>query len=261
VLSHRRYRLESEALAEGGPFDLIVWPETSYMHALPRSLPASGAAVRADLDAPLLFGGVRREGERRFNSAMLVDADGIIRSAYDKRFLIPFAEYVPLGDLFPAWAEAAPTLSRFDAGERSTVLSLGDWRIATPICYETIRPGYVRELVRSGAPHLLVSLTNDGWFGDSPEPRIHLALARFRAIEHRRYLVRATNTGISAIVDPLGRVVAQTEVFEAASIAGDVRLLEARTLYERFGSWPGPVSALACFFLVFAGRSSRYGRS
>jgi len=132
---------------------------------------------------------------------------------------------------------------------RSSALALGDWRIATPICYETIRPDYVRRLVRSTGANLLVSLSNDGWFGDSPEPRIHLVLARFRAIEQRRYLVRATNTGMSAIVDPLGRLLERTEVFEAATIVHDVRMLEGSTLYGLLGAWPGYLSALTLLVL------------
>ena len=250
ALSHRRHLAQSATLLAGNDVGLVVWPETSFLHALPRELPTSGAAVRADVRRPLVFGGIRKDEQgRRFNSALLIDADGTIRTAYDKRFLIPFAEYVPLGEWLPWWGDAAPTLSRFSSGNEMTALELGDWRIATPICYETIRPGYVRRLVRSTGANLLVSLTNDGWFGDSPEPRIHLALARFRAIEHRRYLVRATNTGISAIVDPLGRVVARTEVFEAATIAHDVRMLDGWTVYGVLGDWPGYLSVVALLVL------------
>lgn len=245
ALSHRRHLDRSRALILERSVDLLIWPETSYMHALPRVLPTSGAAVLGDLDVPLLFGGVRKDEEkRRFNSALMIDADGVIRSAYDKRFLIPFAEFVPFGDRLRWWGDNAPTLSRFHRGGEPTWLELGDWRIATPICYETIRPGYVRALVRSSQPHVLVSLTNDGWFGDTPEPRIHLRLARFRAIEHRRYLVRATNTGISAIVDPLGRVVEQTGTFEAVTLVGDVQMLDRETVYETLGDWPGYLSAI-----------------
>jgi len=258
ALSHRRYLDQSLDLVSRRRVDVLIWPETSYMHALPRDLPTSGAVVRGDLEVPLLFGGVRRDaGGRRFNSALLIDADGVIRSAYDKRFLIPFAEFVPFDQRLDWWHENAPTLSRFHRGGEPTWLDLRDWRIATPICYETIRPGYVRELVRRSRPHVLVSLTNDGWFGDTPEPHIHLRLARFRAIEHRRYLVRATNTGISAIVDPLGRVVEQTGTFEAAALTGQVHMLEQRTTYEILGDWPGYLSAIGLAVLQIRRRRRR----
>jgi apolipoprotein N-acyltransferase len=186
----------------------------------------------------------------------LVDTDGRIRSAYDKRFLIPFAEFVPLADQWSWWKKTAPTLSRFHAGDELTALQLGEWKIATPICYETIRPGYVRRLVRQTNPHLLVSLTNDGWFGDSPEPRVHLRLARLRAIEHRRFLVRATNTGISAIVDPLGRIVGRTRLFEAETLRHDIRMLDDDTIYTTLGDWPGYLSAIG-LVLVFVVRKRR----
>lgn len=246
-LVHRHYAERSRALETRAKVDLLVWPETSYLRALPVELPTTGGEVRGDLRAPLLFGGIRVQTDRgrreRFNSAMLVEPDGMIRSAYDKRFLIPFAEFIPLGDRIEWWSQAAPTLSRFRPGERFASLRFGQWRIATPICYETIRPEYVRRLVGASGAHLLVSLTNDGWFGDSAEPRLHLALARFRAIEHRRYLVRATNTGISAIVDPAGRIVAQSGLFEPATLIHPVHMLDETTIYAALGDWPGYVAA------------------
>jgi apolipoprotein N-acyltransferase len=261
ALSHRRYLSQSRALEAEGPIDLLIWPETSYPHALPYALPVYAEAVRDELETPLLFGGIRKFSDngrdRRFNSAMLVGRDGWIRSAYDKRFLIPFAEFVPFEDSLGSWADLAPTVSRFRRGQETSWLQLGPWRIATPICYETIRPGYVRKLVRDSKPHLLVSLTNDGWFGDSPEPRLHLSLARFRAIEHRRYLVRATNTGISAIVDPMGRILAETEVFETGSLRHSVHLLADSTIYGVLGNWPGYLSILALLSLLLARRPDR----
>ena len=251
ALSHRRHLEQSASMLSRADIDLVIWPETSYLYALPRAIPTSGTAVRAELRTPLLFGGIRKDDDgRRFNSALLIGPDGMIGSAYDKRFLIPFAEFVPLGDRLSWWNETAPTLSHFDAGGDPVALELGDWRIATPICYETIRAGYVRALVRATRAQLLVSLTNDGWFGDSPEPRIHLQLARLRAIEQGRYLVRATNTGISAIVDPLGRVVQNTKTFDAANLVGEVYMLSGTTLYAVAGDWPGYLSALAWALLL-----------
>lgn len=258
ALSHRRHVRESRSLLSEADVDLLIWPETSVLYALPTTLPISGAAVLAGIETPLLFGGVRRSADgRRFNSAMLIGADGIIRTAYDKRLLIPFAEFVPLGDRLPWWEATAPTLSRFTAGRAPVALELDALSIATPICYETIRPRYVRELVRDSAPQLLVSLTNDGWFGDSPEPRIHLRLARFRAIEHRLYMVRATNTGISAIIDPLGRVLRRAPLFEPASMIAEVGLLQGTTIYGIFGDWPGLASAVVLAGLLLAPRRRR----
>jgi apolipoprotein N-acyltransferase len=94
-------------------------------------------------------------------------------------------------------------------------------------------------MVARARPHLLVTLANDGWFGDSAEPWLHLALSRLRAVEERRFLVRATNSGVSAIVDPGGRIVAQSGLFTRENLRGVVRMLHGRTLYGRVGDWPG----------------------
>ena len=263
ALSHRRHLVRSRALESEGPLDLLIWPETSYLQPLPHEIPtSSGSLVRADLDSPLLFGAVTAEvggGRRRYNSALLVDQAGAITAAYDKQLLIPFAEYVPFGDRFERWARIAPTLSRFSKGASKRGIVLGSVRVATPICYETILPGYVRRLMRRTRAHLLVSLTNDGWLGDSSGPDMHLRLARLRAVEHRRFLVRATNTGVSAIVDPLGRVVDQTPTFEAASLRQRVRLREGGTPYARLGDWPGYLSGFAWAWLVVRRRKPLAG--
>lgn len=259
ALSHRRYAEQTEELEGRDRVDLVIWPETAYLVALPHALPTSGAAIRRGLRAPLLFGGIRartRDGrQERFNSALMVHTDGEIRAAYDKRFLIPFAEFVPWSDeLGTAWSRIAPTMSRFHRGEGWVALQLGDWRIATPICYETIRPNYVRKLVRRTGANLLVSLTNDGWFGDSAEPRLHLRLARLRAIETRRYLVRATNTGISAIVDPAGRILTRSGIFEPATLVAPVHMWSSATLYTVVGDWPGYLAVVALIALVWVRR-------
>ncbi len=255
LLSHHRYVSQSRAFEAQGPADLLIWPETAFLHALSGDLPLRGESVRQGLKAPLLFGGVFVEtpdGQRqRFNSSFLADADGLIRSRYDKNLLIPFAEFVPLGSLLPSLAQRAPSAGQFIPGQAKQALQLGPWRIATPICYEAIRPDFVRALMEATDAQLLVSLANDGWFGASAGPRLHLGLARLRAIEHRRYLIRATNSGISAIIDPHGRILSRTGQLEEASLRGDVHPLESKTLYRNFGDWPGPVTAilLALFFV------------
>ena len=214
-LVHRSYLAQTrEMLAAGGAPDLLIWPETVYMRGLRGPLPVSGQLVRQDIGAPLLFGGalVRTDSGRRlkYNSALLVGADGVIRDAYDKNLLIPFTEYVPLGEWIPALGERWTTASHFSASMDTPALHLGKWRIATPICYEVVRPAFVRRMVVESNANLIVTIANDSWFGDSQEPWIHLSMARLRAIEHRRYLVRATNSGVSAVVDPAGRILART---------------------------------------------------
>ena len=109
---------------------------------------------------------------------------------------------------------------------------------------------FMREMVNHANPHLLVNLTNDAWFGDSFGALLHFRMAQFRAIEHRRYLVRATNTGVSGVVDPVGRPVFESGVETSESIRATVGMMDGRTVYAAIGDWPGWVSLLGCMFLL-----------
>ena len=266
LLTHRRHLEQTRELLAGGDLDLAVWPETAYVRGLRRPLPVSGRPILAELSVPLLFGGssVREENGRRLksNSAFLIGADGTIRDAYDKNLLIPLAEYLPFADLLPVMGRWFPQVEEFGAANDTPALRLGPWRIATPICYEAIRPEFVRRMVQRSRPHLLVTLANDAWFGDSQEPWIHLALARLRAVEHRRFLVRATNSGVSAIVDPTGRVVAHTGLLTRATLRAVVHPLDGQTVYARLGDWPGWLAAaIVALTLMFdAPRSTVWPR-
>lgn len=266
LLTHTRHLEQTRALLAAGNLDLVIWPETAYVRGLRRPLPVSGRPVRAELAVPLLFGAnsvVEKDGHLlKSNSAFLVDADGSIHDGYDKNLLIPFAEYLPLAELLP-WTRAwFPHVEQFGAADEVPVLHLGPWRIATPICYEAIHPEFVRRMASAVHPHLLVTLANDAWFGDSQEPWIHLALARLRAIEHRRFLIRATNSGVSAIVDPAGRIVARTGLLTQETLRGVVSPLEGETVYARVGDWPGWLAAAVVVTgLAFGRRRDRNARS
>jgi apolipoprotein N-acyltransferase len=167
--------------------------------------------VTRGLDRPMIWGALtyraRPDGRvDTFNTALLTGASGEVLSGYDKIELLLFGERIPLADTFPAIRRWFPRTSTFTRGESLAHLRLGELTFLPMICYEDILPAFVRRLWRSSGPaSVLVNLTNDSWYGDSHEPLIHLALASFRAIETRRALIRATNTGISALVDPLGR--------------------------------------------------------
>ncbi|MEM7436979.1 MAG: apolipoprotein N-acyltransferase [Myxococcota bacterium] len=255
ALAHRRYLELSRRLESEGPVDLLVWPETAYDSPLPDRLPTSGALVRGDLEAALVFGSVVRnpqDRDTRFNSALLVGNDGMIRTQTHKRVLIPFAEYTPLRSVLENWSGPVETGGHFEIGPATDGLAYGDSKIAVPICYEAIRPGYVRALVFRTRPSLLVTLANDGWFGDSHGPGLHLRLARLRAIEHQRYLVRATNTGISAVVDPVGRVLEETPLNEVATLRSRVHVLQGPTPYGLVGDWPGYLSVVWLTWLLVA---------
>ena len=253
---YRRHLEQSRALLAEGPLDLVVWPETVYSRGVAGPFPVAGDLIRGDLAAPLLFGAAStrtEDGVRRvYNSALLIQADGSIREAYDKNLLVPIAEQLPVS----AWLERLfPQAQHFGAATETPPLTLGALRISTPICYEAAVPSFVRRMARAAQPHFFVMLANDAWFGDSHEPWIHLAVARLRAIEHHRFVVRATNSGISAFIDPAGRVVARTELLARQSLRGSVRPLEGETLYGRLGDWPGWLAAAALLTLLPKRRS------
>jgi apolipoprotein N-acyltransferase len=243
IEGHRRHLEQSRQLEAEGELDLIVWPESAYVGGLPRTLPLQVDQVRKDLRTPILFGGVSTElvdGRRTiYNTVFLMDDQGTVRSTYDKTYLLMFGEYLPFGDTFPTLYELSPNSGRFTAGTHVRPVTLGEWRISTPVCYEDVLARFTRQMVLQAKPHVLINLTNDAWFGDTQEPWIHLVLSQYRAIEHRRYMVRATNSGISAVIDPLGRVVAQTRVLSRENLRYDVQMLDRDTIYTRFGDWPG----------------------
>ncbi len=257
----------TQRLQQDRKLDLVVWPETSVFGAVYEAdaYRVLRQRVTQYLGVPAIFGSVllRPVNDVRkrvaFNSALLSDERGFICDScrYDKQFLLAFGEYLPLGDTFPVMYQWSPNSGRFSPGTSLEPLPLGDREIAVFICYEDIIPGFVNSIVRSGTPDLLVNLTNDAWFGDTTEPWIHLALAKLRAVEHRRFLVRATNSGVSAIVDPVGRVVANTGTFIQDSISADVAWLRPTTVFGVIGNAPWYVVSLASIVLAFAFRRPR----
>lgn len=258
---HQRHLEQSRELEAQGPLDLLIWPESAYNYPrFGRALPILANEVSADLRTPILFGGLSFAREGRYGSlynSVFLAQDGMIGQRYDKTRLAMFGEYLPLGDRFPRLYALSPNSGRFEPGAHLAPLSLGPWRISTPICYEDVLPGLVREMVAQGNPHLLINLTNDAWFGDTQEPRIHLRLAQLRAVEHRRYLVRATNSGVSAVVDPVGRIVVSSAIGSRQNLRASVHLMDGQTVYGRLGNWPGWVSVLAAGFATALRRRRR----
>lgn len=193
-----------------------------------------------------------------YNSALLLDADGWLagRVQHKSRLLL-FGEYLPFGRRFPGLYELSPRTSRFTAGRAANVLTLsntpaGELRVAPLICYEAILPRFARRFA-AGRPNLLVSQTNDAWFGPRGEPWLHLALTVFRAVEHRASLVRATNTGVSAFIDPTGRVRSHTALDAAEVLVRSVPLLGERTPFVRWGeAFAWSMVACAAVLLLLA---------
>lgn len=252
----RRHRQQSLELEAQGA-DLIVWPESGYYRAIQTTTQNLKGPVLGPIQTPLLFGGLRTDYSTKprqiYNTAFLTDANGKLLGTYDKTYLLAFGEYLPGGELFPFLYKLSPNTSRFNRGTHTQPLQLNGIRYGVLICYEDILPRFVQQVMKA-APHVLINITNDAWFGDTNEPVIHLALAIFRSIEQRRYLVRATNTGISAMVDPTGRITKQTETFKQGNLLEAVVPLQTKTVYSRWGDWIAYVSLLILIGLILIER-------
>jgi apolipoprotein N-acyltransferase len=223
----------------GEALDLIVWPET----AVPFFLQEGGPWTEEVLDVPralgahLLVGSPdRTDGDppRYYNSAFLVAPAGKIVQKYDKMHLVPFGEYVPLSSVLFFVQRMAHGIGDFSPGRSFTVFETPKGRFAVLICFEAIFPDQVRRYVLAGAD-FLVNITNDAWFGDSAAPYQHLSMAAMRAVENGVFLVRAANTGISALVAPSGRIVQQSGLFVETILSGAVARGTGGTWYTRYG--------------------------
>ncbi len=229
---------------------LIVWPETAMPFYFQNYDDRSRSVIDTarETNSWLLFGspGYRREGGKTslYNSAYLISPEGAISGRYDKVHLVPFGEYVPLHDILFFIDKLVEGAGDFTPGGEIVPLSMGDRKVGVLICYEGIFPEISREYCLKGAD-LLVNITNDAWYGDTSAPYQHLTMAAFRAIENRIYMIRAANTGISAIVDSTGRIVSRTGLFERTTLSGSVKFTQNNTFYSRYGN------VFACSCIVF----------
>jgi apolipoprotein N-acyltransferase len=242
---------------------LVVWPEAAvpvYLRHDPAALDWL-TRLAAEVEVPLLVGApdAYRQGPaiRYLNSAFLVRGQGVA-DRYDKMHLVPFGEYVPLkGVLFFVQAIAAE-IGDFSPGSRRVIFPLAGAPFGTVICYEIIFPDLFRRMVAEGAS-FMVNITNDAWFGDSGGPLQHLAMVPLRAVENGVAVVRAANTGVSALVDPAGTIRAELGLGRRGTLAGEVPLRRATTFYTRVGDLfaytLGVLAALALGAAHAAGRA------
>jgi len=192
--------------------DLVVWPESPapFFEQDPRFRPAMGAIAQA-VHAPLIVNGIGSDPDPDANdtldhvSAMVFSADGNEIGRYDKIHLVPFGEFVPFPKLLFFARKLTGMVSKFTRGTERQVFSLNGHRYAVFICYEAVFADEVRQFTKMGAD-VLVNISDDGWYGDTSAPWQHLNMARMRAIENRRWLLRDTNNGVTASIDPYGRV-------------------------------------------------------
>ncbi len=280
----RRHLQKTRELKELGA-DFVVWSESSVTmpmreDAAPKMLERN---VGSQLGLPAIFGAVlynRHEQHSVFyNVAISTTSAGTTNGRYDKEYLLQFGEHLPFSEMFPILHEWSPNSGQFTPGTKLDPLTIDlsdpaavqgavgstpgvKHTVAVLICYEDIIPAFTNALARATSPELLVNITNDAWFGATTEPWEHLALAQLRSVEHRKYLVRSTNSGVSAVVDPVGRLVANTEVRDvqggsytsADTLLATVRWMNGggSTVYEMVGDslwWVVTALALVCAFV------------
>jgi apolipoprotein N-acyltransferase len=241
----------------GAAPDLIVWPENAvnfYLEQEPM-LHAHLRGVAAQAREGLVLGGPRLAGSgRAHNSAYLLGPDGTVRGTYDKRRLVPFAEYNPLRTL--TRGAAADEVDTYVPGTSARLLETASLRLGTVICYEAVFPHLVRDLVGRGA-ELLVNLSNDTWMDgeDGAASAQHFSMAIFRAIENRRYLVRASSSGVSGFVSPYGDTYGMVPRQTADAAVARVVPLRGVTPYGRLGdSWVAVAGVMALATLAGARR-------
>ncbi len=229
----------------GQHYDPIVWPESPspfytndplFRGAVSDLAKESGSWVVAGAIGitPLLQSG--GQNSQIFNSAALVNPRGEWVGRYDKVHLVPFGEYLPFPQVFAFAGGLTKEVGEFQHGASHAPLAAGSERLGTFICYESIFPDEVRLGPLQGA-QVLVNISNDGWYGDSGAWKQHLQQTQMRAIENGRWLLSATNTGMTASMDPYGRIVAATERKMRTALAAPYALRSGTTLYTRYGDW------------------------
>ena len=247
--------LELSRRVIGSGAGLVVWPEAStpFFFNLEAAMAQPIRRLAVETRTPFLIGTdelERREGhDSYYNAAVLVGADGRSRATYKKMWLVPFGEYVPFKRILFFVGPLVEAVSDFTPGGEPVVFDLDGHRISVAICYESIAPWISRAFVRRGS-QLLATITNDAWFGRSSAAYQHFEQGAIRAVEEGRYVVRAANTGISGAVDPYGRVLERTPLFETTTAMVDVRLLDGRTIYSYIGDVVAWVSAAIMGFTI-----------
>ena len=236
--------------------DVVLWPESPapFEEAQPAFRDTLGELART-MDAPVIVGNIGADRAEQaiggkaplYNSASFVTPDGTFAGRYDKMHLVPFGEYTPFKPLFFFAGHLLDEVGTFQPGAQRRVF--GPFGVF--ICYESIFGNEVREFPKLGAA-VLINLSNDGWYGDTSAPWQHLNMVRMRAIENHRWVLRATNTGITAAIDPAGHVVAAAPRHLRTAIRVPFFFEHGLTFYVRHGDLFAYTCALASVLLVFA---------
>ncbi len=256
-------RLTARAAREGAR--LVVWPETAVPFYLERNergkKRVTGVArtnrVTLLTGSPAYDYNGRNRAIRFFNSAYVISMSGAIRGRYDKVHLVPYGEYVPLKRLMPFIKKLTVGVGDFVPGPGPVPLVLDGKSAGVLICYEAIFPELAREEVKRGAS-VLINITNDAWFGKTAAPYQHLEMARLRAVENRVYMLRAANTGISAVIGPSGRIKERSALFTEDVLTTDVGLRKGpHTIYTRYGDYFAYASMVFAGVVILMGTARR----
>ena len=248
------------------PIQLIVWPESPapFIDNDPR-FRHWVSALAEDARASMIVGDIalyRKPGESEgaiYNSAAFIAPDGTVVGRYDKMHLVPFGERVPFPELLSFAGSLTAEVGRMNAGTRRVVFAADGHSYGTFICYEAIFADEVRQFPKLGAD-VLVNISDDGWYGDTSAPWQHLNMARMRAIENHRWLLRDTNSGITAVIDPYGRVLQSSARHVQTSLRVHFNYVQWQTFYTRYGDVFAWLCAIIAIVLAFDGAFQNHYR-
>jgi apolipoprotein N-acyltransferase len=232
------YRRMADGLKNNA--DLLILPESPtpllFQYDISYRRELDNLAARYPLG--LIFNNINYrewEGENRyFNSAFFLDGNGSLKGVYDKMHLVPFGEYVPFKHLFSFMETITKDVGEFQAGQNFRIIEVGNHPSNAIICFEAVFPSLARRFAEKGS-QLIINLTNDGWYGRSAAPYQHLGISRWRAVENRRYMLRATNSGFSAVIEPTGNIQSATKLMQEDLCEGRFAFLSEKTIYTRYG--------------------------
>ncbi|HKW19528.1 MAG TPA: apolipoprotein N-acyltransferase [Terriglobales bacterium] len=245
--------------------DLIVWPESpAPFYAGDPAFRNTVAQIATTAHAWVAAGNIAVENaggssQQIFNSASLFGPDGQFAGRYDKVHLVPFGEYVPFKNLLSFAGGLTKEVGDFTSGNLRLPLQAGNEKLGVFICYESIFPDEVRQFAKNGA-EVFVNISNDGWYGDSGAYAQHLRQARMRAVENGRWLLRTTNTGVTAAIDPSGRVVQKVPRKVRTALVASYSLENRTTFYTRHGDWLAYACAIISLGAILAAITPVKGR-
>ncbi len=260
IFSAEKYCGLSELASRSDP-DLIVWPETAMPFYYPiENVPSVivDKCIRK-IHTCFIIGSpaFRRDKKGRpefFNRAYMINKNAVITGEYDKVHLVPFGEYVPFGKYLAFLGKLTAQAGDFSAGKgKLTPLRFNNKKAGVLICFEIIFPDLAREFVRNGAD-ILVTITNDAWFGTTSAPFQHFSMSVFRAVENRRSVARAANTGISGFIFPTGKIFMESPLDKDMFLSAKLFCLKMKTYYTCFGDWFAIICLIAIPFIFMIDR-------